>query len=103
MANAQKEIEERKRALKVKPDMESVLRNKKALSSVGSVYNQGFLSKTDSEKAKKIAELLALIQNKLKSGLLAALQEGDKPRPLILDESGKTVDITGILLEIRQA
>ena len=105
MANAQKEIEERKRALKVKPDMESVrsvLRNKEALSSVGSVYNQGFLSKTDSEKAKKIAELQALIQNKLKSGLLAAPQEGDKPRPLILDESGRTVDITGKEVHLTQ-
>lgn len=100
MANAQKEIEQRKRAIKVRPeDMDTVrplLRNKDALAStLGVVYNQGFLSKTDSEKAKKIAELQRQIQSKLKSGLLGGEGSTDKPKPLILDESGRTVDITG--------
>jgi U4/U6 small nuclear ribonucleoprotein PRP3 len=106
MANAQKEIEERKRAMRVRPeDMDTVrplLRNKDTLTTMGSVYNQGFLSKTDSDKARKIAALQAQIQNKLKSGLLGGVQNTDKPRPLILDESGRTVDITGKEVQLTQ-
>ncbi|XP_014219797.1 U4/U6 small nuclear ribonucleoprotein Prp3 [Copidosoma floridanum] len=100
MANAQKQIEERKKALKVvKPDLDSVrplIRNSESLvSSIGTVYNQGFLKKTDSERARKIAALQMQIQSKLKSGLLGNAQSADKPKPLILDESGRIVDITG--------
>lgn len=106
MANAQKEIEERKRALRVRPeDMDTVrplLRNKESLTTMGQVYNQGFLSKTDSEKAKKIAALQAAISNKLKAGVLGSGQSPDKPRPLILDESGRTVDITGKEVHLTQ-
>ncbi|KAJ8683809.1 hypothetical protein QAD02_019601 [Eretmocerus hayati] len=109
MANAQKEIEERKRALTMKATPEGLdsvrplLRNKESLTQVGTVYNQGFLSKTDSDKAKKIAALQAQIQSKLKAGVLGGGgQGGDKPQPLILDESGRTVDITGKEVQLTQ-
>lgn len=99
MAKAQREIEERKRAMKVRPeDMDTVrplLRNKDQLAStIGAVYTQGFLSKTQADKARKIAELQLQIQNKLKSGVLGG-GSADKPKPLILDQSGRTVDSTG--------
>lgn len=77
MANAQREIEERKKAL-------SALKDKEPASQV------------DVERAKKIAMLQAQIKAKL-SGTLSAfippIQE--KPKPLILDEQGRTVDNSG--------
>lgn len=106
MANAQKEIEERKRALKaIKQEdaaVKPVFKGRDALPTVGSMYNQGLLSKTDSDKARKIAALQAQIRNKLNSGLLSNVSVPDKPTPLILDESGRTVDITGKEVQLTQ-
>ncbi|EZA52724.1 U4/U6 small nuclear ribonucleoprotein Prp3 [Ooceraea biroi] len=106
MANAQKEIEERKRALKaIKQEDASakpLFKGRDALPTVGSMYNQGLLSKTDSDKARKIAALQAQIRNKLNSGLLGNVNVPDKPTPLILDESGRTVDITGKEVQLTQ-
>lgn len=105
MANAQREIEERKRALKViKQEDASTkpFKGRDALPTVGSMYNQGLLSKTDSDKARKIAALQAQIRNKLNSGLLGNVNVPDKPTPLILDESGRTVDITGKEVQLTQ-
>ncbi|KAL0130044.1 hypothetical protein PUN28_001970 [Cardiocondyla obscurior] len=106
MANAQREIEERKRALKaIKQEDVSAkptFKGRDTLPTIGSMYNQGLLSKTDSDKARKIAALQAQIRNKLNSGLLNTVNVPDKPTPLILDESGRTVDITGKEVQLTQ-
>ena len=107
MANAQREIEERKRALKAIKQEETapvkpLLKTRDSLPTVGSMYNQGLLSKTDSDKARKIAALQAQIRSKLSSGLLGNVSVPDKPTPLILDESGRTVDITGKEVQLTQ-
>lgn len=106
MANAQREIEERKRALKVtnQEDVSAkpLFKGRDSLPTVGSMYNQGLLSKTDSDKARKIAALQAQIRNKLNSGVLGNVNVPDKPTPLILDESGRTVDITGKEVQLTQ-
>lgn len=106
MANAQREIEERKRALKAtnQEDVSAkqLFKGHDVLPSVGSMYNQGLLSKTDSDKARKIAALQAQIRNKLNSGVLGNVNVPDKPTPLILDESGRTVDITGKEVQLTQ-
>ena len=107
MANAQREIEERKRALKAIKQEEAapvkpLLKTRDSLPTVGSMYNQGLLSKTDSDKARKIAALQAQIRSKLSSGLLGNVSVPDKPTPLILDESGRTVDITGKEVQLTQ-
>lgn len=106
MANAQREIEERKRALKAikqeESSMKPLFKGRDTLPAVGSMYNQGLLSKTDSDKARKIAALQAQIRNKLSSGLLGNVHVPDKPTPLILDESGRTVDITGKEVQLTQ-
>lgn len=103
LASGLKEIEQRKRDLKVsvsqviKPILEST-----DLTAVGSVYNQGFLSKQDSDKAKRIAALQAKILQK--SGqLLPNVPKPDKPVPLILNESGKMVDSTGKEIQLTHA
>lgn len=110
MANAQREIEERKRALKAIKQEDAVTKppllnkGRETISTVGSMYNQGLLSKTDSDKARKLAALQAQIRNKLNSGILGASGGSvpDKPTPLILDESGRTVDITGKEVQLTQ-
>ncbi|XP_051157626.1 U4/U6 small nuclear ribonucleoprotein Prp3 isoform X2 [Leptopilina boulardi] len=107
MVNAQREIEERKRALKsIKkddfPPMRHSLKAREQFQSMGSMYNQGLLSKTDSDKARKIAALQAQIGNKLSALALPNIGIPDKPTPLILDESGRTVDITGKEVQLTQ-
>lgn len=107
MVNAQREIEERKRALKSIrkedfPPMRSSLKSREHFQSMGSMYNQGLLSKTDSDKARKIAALQAQIGNKLSALALPNIGIPDKPTPLILDESGRTVDITGKEVQLTQ-
>lgn len=107
MVNAQKEIEERKRALKViKQDelasTKPLYKARESMPIMSSMYSQGLLSKTDSDKARKIAALQAQIRNKLSSGLLNTVGVPDKPTPLILDESGRTVDITGKEVQLTQ-
>lgn len=77
MANAQREIEERKKALTVLKDKEPA-------------------NQEDVERAKKIAMLQAQIRAKL-SGTLSAIIPPiqEKPKPLILDDQGRTVDNSG--------
>lgn len=80
MANAQREIQERK----------------KALSTLKEPANPD-----DVERAKKIAMLQAQIKAKLSgtlSTILPPVQE--KPKPLILDEQGRTVDNSGRAISI---
>ncbi|XP_015127045.1 U4/U6 small nuclear ribonucleoprotein Prp3 isoform X2 [Diachasma alloeum] len=107
MLNAQREIEERKRALRsLKQDdlspAQPQARPRDSLPLASSMYTQGLLSKTDSDKARKLAALQAQIKNKLSSGLLNNVSVPDKPTPLILDESGRTVDITGKEVQLTQ-
>lgn len=80
MANAQREIEERK----------------KALNALKEPSNQD-----DMERTRKIAELQAKIRAKL-SGTLSLIipPVQEKPKPLILDEQGRTVDNTGRAISI---
>lgn len=82
MANAQREIEERKKAL-------STLKTKEPANQ------------EDVERAKKIAFLQAQIKAKL-TGTLSAIipQVQEKPKPLILDEQGRTVDNSGRAISI---
>lgn len=77
MANAQREIQERKKAL-------TALKTKDP-------PNQ-----EDVERAKKIAFLQAQIKAKLSGALSAVIPPvQEKPKPLILDEQGRTVDNSG--------
>lgn len=83
MANAQREIEERKKVL-------SALKSK---------------DQEDVERAKKIAMLQAQIKAKLSGTLSAfipppAAEAQEKPKPLILDEQGRTVDNSGRAISI---
>lgn len=87
MANAQREIEERKKALsanaQTKPETPSV-------------------NPEESDRAKKIAFLQAQIKAKLSgislTTIVPPIQE--KPKPLILDEQGRTVDNAGRAINI---
>lgn len=81
MANAQREIEERKKVL-------SAMKSK---------------DQEDVERQKKIAMLQAQIKAKL-SGTLSAfippVPVQEKPKPLILDDQGRTVDNSGRAISI---
>ncbi|CAH1641930.1 unnamed protein product [Spodoptera littoralis] len=116
MANAQKEIEERKRALlamkgesksgvsaaaataqqlKVQVQQNSSLAPPSVIKPV--LYSKpvgGGLSHEELEKQRKIAELQARIQRKLAGGALTSTG-GSGPAPLILDREGRTVDTSG--------
>lgn len=83
MANAQREIEERKKAM-------SELKPKEPANQ------------EDVERARKIAMLQAQIKAKLSGiGMTAVLpQVQEKPKPLILDEQGRTVDNSGRAISI---
>lgn len=115
MANAQKEIEERKRALMVmkggeprstgvsaaaataqqlKLQVQSSIPPPSVIKPV--LYSRpavAALSHEELEKQRKIAELQARIQRKLAGGALVATGSG--PAPLILDREGRTVDTSG--------
>ncbi|XP_060809121.1 U4/U6 small nuclear ribonucleoprotein Prp3 [Amyelois transitella] len=113
MANAQKEIEERKRALQAlketKPGVNAAAATaqqlKMQVTQTSSIpppcvikpvlYSKPAaapITAEELEKQRKIAELQARIQRKLSGGALAA---GAGPAPLILDREGRTVDTTG--------
>ncbi|XP_075221644.1 pre-mRNA processing factor 3 isoform X2 [Lycorma delicatula] len=110
MANAQKMIEERKKALNALKTNDAVPTTKTETSANKSNKNllppSASVQRTE-EKAKKIAQLQAQIQSKLSSGVLGSVTSRssapgvitaaptDKPTPLILDSQGRTVDITG--------
>ncbi|CAK1555993.1 unnamed protein product [Leptosia nina] len=121
MANAQKEIEERKRALMaIKGDKGNV---NVAAQTAKHITNQlqgsntiappsvikpmlysrpatGVISAAELEKQQKIAELQARIQRKLAGG---ALQPGlSGPAPLILDREGRTIDPAGRRVHLTQ-
>ncbi|XP_058801099.1 U4/U6 small nuclear ribonucleoprotein Prp3 [Phymastichus coffea] len=101
MENAQKAIKERQMAMGHKvprQELEAIkplLNESLLVNTVGSTYSHGLLTKPDAAKAQKLAALQAAIQNKLKAGILNLNANVDKPKPLILDESGRTVDHTG--------
>ncbi|XP_053623083.1 U4/U6 small nuclear ribonucleoprotein Prp3 [Plodia interpunctella] len=113
MANAQKEIEERKRALtamkepkpgvnaaaaaaqhlKVQVQQNNAIPPPSVIKPV--LYSRpaaGPVTAEELEKQRKIAELQARIQRKLSGGALAA---AGGPAPLILDREGRTVDTAG--------
>ncbi|XP_041968747.1 U4/U6 small nuclear ribonucleoprotein Prp3 isoform X2 [Aricia agestis] len=107
MANAQKEIEERKRALmNLKGGQKGSTGATPALKQTGVMappnvikpvlYSRPGLQMTaeEMEKQKKIAELQARIERKLAGGALAAASALG-PAPLILDRDGRTVDTSG--------
>lgn len=111
MANAQKMIEERKKALNALKSNDPAPAPKTE-SSKSKSSNKGVMSPPSSvqrteEKAKKIAQLQAQIQSKLSSGVLGTVTNrtagatavpaapADKPTPLILDSQGRTVDSSG--------
>ncbi|CAG5030273.1 unnamed protein product [Parnassius apollo] len=118
MANAQKEIEERKRALiamkgeqrpsvnvaaaaaqqlKVQMQQNNAIPPPSVIKPV--LYSKpsaAQLTHEELEKQRKIAELQARIQRKLAGGALAAAgAAGSGPAPLILDREGRTVDTSG--------
>lgn len=106
MANAQREIEERKRALTVLKSKESttlppIVSFESANIAVPKPRPPPPTNPEDIERAKKIADLQAQIRAKL-SGTLSAMipQVQEKPKPLILDEEGRTVDKTGRTISI---
>lgn len=115
MANAQKEIEERKRALlalkgeprnvtaaaataqqiKVQMQQNNVIPPPSVIKPV--LYSKPVappVTAEELEKQRKIAELQARIQRKLTGGALAAVG-ATGPAPLILDREGRTVDTSG--------
>ncbi|XP_047541862.1 U4/U6 small nuclear ribonucleoprotein Prp3 isoform X2 [Vanessa atalanta] len=115
MANAQKEIEERKRALlALKGEPRNVTTAAAAAQQIKvqmqqnnaipppSVIKPVLYSKPavqpitaeELEKQRKIAELQARIQRKLAGGALAAAGASG-PAPLILDREGRTIDTSG--------
>lgn len=105
MAKFQKDVEEKKKAQKIVPAIPPrapFAKNHQSMAAVGSMYSQGLLSKTDSDKARKIAELQLQIKNKINSGLLGNIPVVERPKPLILDESGRTIDITGKEVHLTQ-
>uniref|UniRef100_A0A1A9WSR4 Uncharacterized protein n=1 Tax=Glossina brevipalpis TaxID=37001 RepID=A0A1A9WSR4_9MUSC len=107
MVNAQREIEERKRALNQLKAKDPILASVPQIGLPVALATQALSKKPtpeDADKAKKIAELQAQIRAKL-SGSLATLiqpsaQVQDRPKPLILDEDGRTIDKTGRAINI---
>lgn len=57
-------------------------------------------NREDYEKQRRMAELQAKIQSKL-SGL-SAVATADKPKPLILDKEGRTIDVSGRQVQLTQ-
>ncbi|KAJ0169758.1 hypothetical protein K1T71_014364 [Dendrolimus kikuchii] len=106
MANAQKEIEERKRALVAMKGEQTGAVNAAAAAAHQIRTNMQNstnvipppksvpLSHEELEKQRKIAELQARIQRKLQGGALANSGPSG-PAPLILDREGRTVDTSG--------
>ncbi|XP_017861685.1 PREDICTED: U4/U6 small nuclear ribonucleoprotein Prp3 isoform X1 [Drosophila arizonae] len=119
MAHAQREIEERKRALSNLRDKDPLLASVPQIGMPVALATQALSKKPtpeDAEKAKKIAELQAQIRAKLTGNLAnliqqqptavaaaaaaAAQQQQERPKPLILDEEGRTVDKSGRAINI---
>lgn len=104
MANAQREIEERKRALNNLKAQDPLLAAVPQIGLPVALASQVLAAKKpeDSEKARKIAELHAQIRAKL-SGTLSNIIPPvvqDRPKPLILDDEGRTIDKSGRAVNI---
>lgn len=109
MVNAQREIEERKRALTQLKAKDPLLASVPQIGLPVAMASQA-LSKQpppeDVDKAKKIAELQAQIRAKLSGSLANLIQQPgvpaatDRPKPLILDEDGRTIDKSGRTVNI---
>ncbi|XP_017467766.1 PREDICTED: U4/U6 small nuclear ribonucleoprotein Prp3 isoform X1 [Rhagoletis zephyria] len=103
MVNAQREIEERKRALNNLKAKDPILASVPQIGLPVALATQALAKKSavpeDAEKAKKIAELQAQIRAKL-SNLIQPPQVQDRPKPLILDEDGRTIDKSGRTVSI---
>lgn len=103
MANAQREIEERKRALTALKTKDPLLGTATQLTLPGELAAQKLrpTNPEDAERAKKIADLQQQIRAKLSGSLSAIIpQVQEKPKPLILDEEGRTVDKAGRTISI---
>lgn len=103
MVNAQREIEERKRALTALKTKDPLLAAVPQLTLPGELAAQKLrpTNPEDVERAKKIADLQAQIRAKLSGSLSAIIpQVQEKPKPLILDEEGRTVDKAGRAISI---
>ncbi|XP_030372434.1 U4/U6 small nuclear ribonucleoprotein Prp3 isoform X2 [Scaptodrosophila lebanonensis] len=116
MAHAQREIEERKRALSNLRDKDPLLASVPQIGMPVALATQALAKKPtpeDADKAKKIAELQAQIRAKLTGNLAnliqptavaaaaaAAAQQQERPKPLILDAEGRTVDKSGRTINI---
>lgn len=103
MANAQREIEERKRALTALKTKDPLLASVPQLTLPAELAAQKLrpTNPEDIERAKKIADLQAQIRAKLSGSLSAIIpQVQEKPKPLILDEEGRTVDKSGRAISI---
>lgn len=101
MQNAQRQIEEKKRQL------ESINASKfsKSIDELNSGTDKQDL--TTDDRARRIAELQKQIQAKLSGSALTPqmvvlpFKNQDKPRPLILDDEGRTVDTSGREINIQ--
>lgn len=97
MENAQRQIEERKRKL------ESMKGNSGDIPA--SAESSNVIDQNVDDRQRRIAELQRQIQAKLAGtlGINAAVpvKPADKPRPLILDAEGKTVDASGREINIQ--
>ncbi|KAM7355897.1 pre-mRNA processing factor 3 isoform 2-T2 [Cochliomyia hominivorax] len=108
MVNAQREIEERKRALTQLKAKDPLLAAVPQIGLPVAMASQALAKQPppeDMDKAKKIAELQAQIRAKLSGSLANLIQQPpvpstDRPKPLILDEDGRTIDKSGRAINI---
>lgn len=108
MVNAQREIEERKRALTQLKAKDPILASVPQIGLPVAMASQALAKQPppeDIDKAKKIAELQAQIRAKLSGSLANLIQPPsgtttDRPKPLILDEDGRTIDKSGRAINI---
>lgn len=101
MQNAQRQIEEKKRQLE-SINASKITKNIEELSSGNDKQEL-----TTDDRARRIAELQKQIQAKLSGSALTPqmvvlpFKNQDKPRPLILDDEGRTVDTSGREINIQ--
>lgn len=103
MVNAQREIEERKRALSNLKSKDPILASVPQIGLPVALASQVLAKNPEDEKARKIAELQAQIRAKIQGSLgsiLPPVQAPDRPAPLILDDEGRTVDNSGRAINI---
>lgn len=107
MANAQREIQERKRALSQLKSNDPLLASIPQIGLPVALATQALASKSnnvDMDKAKKIADLQAQIRAKLSGSFVNMLQpniqQQERPKPLILNEDGRTIDKSGRTVDL---